>query len=186
MSQALSDDHAPMRADRLAGQMIIATCHRNSANLPSIPFFDRNRYLVGCGAEPSPRPVAWGSWRDGNRVSAPSVTRPWTITRSCTCTTWFPRNTEARTTSRIYGWCITTATARFTAPAPLLGYVDGLSHVPGDRCARFCGEGMIAISSPYPTSWRKKFLQFVGEAKWSARMPGMTAEGHLGDPKGRQ
>jgi hypothetical protein len=34
-----------------------------------------------------------------------------------------------------------------------LGYVDGLSRVPGDRCARFCGEGMIAISSPYPTNY---------------------------------
>jgi hypothetical protein len=32
-----------------------------------------------------------------------------------------------------------------------------LSRVPGDWYTRFCGEGVIAISSPYPTtyqSWR--------------------------------
>jgi RNA-directed DNA polymerase len=45
-----------------------------------------------------------------------------------------------------------TAIASFTAPAPLLGCVDGLSRVLGDGSARFCGEGMIVISSPYPTS----------------------------------
>ncbi len=59
----------------------------------------------------------------------------------------------AQTTSRTYGWCLTTVTASFTAPARLLGYVDGLSRVPGDRCARFCGEEMVAISSPYPTTY---------------------------------
>src|SRR2546428_2645922 len=54
-------------------------------------------------------------------------------------------------TSRISGWCTTPATGRFTASVRLLGYVDCLSRVPGDWYARFCGEGVIAISSPYPT-----------------------------------
>src|SRR2546422_11061327 len=57
-------------------------------------------------------------------------------------------------TSRISGWCIRTATGRFTASVRLLGYVDCLSRVPGDWYARFCGEGVIAISSPYPTSYQ--------------------------------
>src|SRR4030095_7796978 len=57
-------------------------------------------------------------------------------------------------TSRISGWCITPATGRFTAAVRLLGYVDCLSRVPGDWYARFCGEGVIAISSPYPTTIR--------------------------------
>jgi 5-methylcytosine-specific restriction endonuclease McrA len=35
--------------------------------------------------------------------------------------------------------------------AHLLGYVDGLSRVPGDRGTQVCGEGLIAISPPYPT-----------------------------------
>src|SRR5262245_26565117 len=56
-------------------------------------------------------------------------------------------------TLRISGWCIRTATGRFTAAVRLLGYVDCLSRVPGDWYARFCGEGVIAISSPYPTSY---------------------------------
>jgi hypothetical protein len=103
------------------------------------------------GAKPRPRPDALGSLPGGNRVSVPSVTRLWTITRICTCPTSFPRNTEARTSSRIYGWCIITATARFTAQRTPLGYVDGLSRVPGDRGAQVCGEGLIAISPPYPT-----------------------------------
>jgi hypothetical protein len=30
---------------------------------------------------------------------------------------------------------------------------DCLSRVPGDWYARFCGEGVIAISSPYPTRY---------------------------------
>src|SRR5262244_3257460 len=58
-----------------------------------------------------------------------------------------------RRISRISGWCITPATGRFTAAVRLLGYVDCLSRVPGDWYARFCGEGVIAISSPYPTSY---------------------------------
>src|SRR5262245_46144401 len=106
------------------------------------------------GAEPQPRPVARGSWRGGNRVSAPSVARHWRTSRTCTCTTWFPSNAAARTILRISGWYTTPATANFTAPVRLLGYVDGLSRVPGDRSARFCGEGVIAISPPYPTSYR--------------------------------
>src|SRR5438093_89158 len=57
-------------------------------------------------------------------------------------------------TSRISGWCTTPATGRFTASVRLLGYVDCLSRVPGDWYARFCGEGVIAISSPYPTTYR--------------------------------
>src|SRR6266581_4309711 len=56
-------------------------------------------------------------------------------------------------TSRISGWCITPATVRFIASVRLLGYVDCLSRVPGDWYARFCGEGVIAISSPYPTTY---------------------------------
>jgi hypothetical protein len=32
MSQAPPDDHAPIRADRLAGQIIIATCDRRHAS----------------------------------------------------------------------------------------------------------------------------------------------------------
>src|SRR5262249_32155510 len=56
-------------------------------------------------------------------------------------------------TSRISGWCTTTATGRFTVSVRLLGYVDCLSRVPGDWYARFCGEGVIAISSPYPTTY---------------------------------
>src|SRR5262247_2678464 len=50
-------------------------------------------------------------------------------------------------------WCITPATGRFIASVRLLGYVDCLSRVPGDWYARFCGEGVIAISSPYPTHY---------------------------------
>src|SRR5262245_58419691 len=56
-------------------------------------------------------------------------------------------------TSRISGWCITPATGRFTAAVRLLGYVDCLSRVPSDWYARFCEEGVIAISPPYPTSY---------------------------------
>src|SRR5438128_3853935 len=56
-------------------------------------------------------------------------------------------------TSRISGWCTTPATGRFTASVRLLGYVDCLSRVPGDWYARFCGEGVIAISSPHPTNY---------------------------------
>jgi hypothetical protein len=40
------------------------------------------------------------------------------------------------------------AIASFTAPALLLGYVDGLSRVPGDRSARFCGGDSDIISLP--------------------------------------
>jgi hypothetical protein len=32
MSPALSDDHAPLRADRLAGQIMITTCNRHHAS----------------------------------------------------------------------------------------------------------------------------------------------------------
>src|SRR4029453_12107484 len=56
-------------------------------------------------------------------------------------------------TSRISDWCITPAIGRFTAAVRLLRYVDCLSRVPGDWYARFCGEGVIAISSPYPTRY---------------------------------
>jgi uncharacterized damage-inducible protein DinB len=42
----------------------------------------------------------------------------------------------------------------------LLGYVDGLSRVPGDRSARFCGEGVIAIASPYPTRYEAVLAYF--------------------------
>ena len=35
---------------------------------------------------------------------------------------------------------------------PLLEYVNCLSRVRGDSLARFCGEGVIAISPPYPTT----------------------------------
>src|SRR5262249_46597119 len=56
-------------------------------------------------------------------------------------------------TLRISGWCIRTATDRFTAAVRLLGYVDCLSRVPGDWYARFCGEGVIAILPPYPTRY---------------------------------
>ena len=52
----------------------------------------------------------------------------------------------------IHSWCIIIATVRFTAPVRLLGYVDCLSRVPGDRSAQFCGEGVIALSSPYPAN----------------------------------
>jgi hypothetical protein len=53
--------------------------------------------------------------------------------------------------------------------------VDGLSRVPGDRSARFCGEGVIAISSPYPTSYQaaprkdKGFRGEEGEGFWAVR-----------------
>jgi hypothetical protein len=35
---------------------------------------------------------------------------------------------------------------------PLLEYVNCLSRVRGDPHARFCREGVIAISPPYPTT----------------------------------
>jgi hypothetical protein len=46
----------------------------------------------------------------------------------------------------------------------LLGYVDCLSRVPGDWYARFCGEGVIAISSPYPTTYalNETYAAYVG------------------------
>jgi hypothetical protein len=69
------------------------------------------------------------------------------------CIMWFPSNTEAQRTSPISGWCITCVTVRFTAAARLLEYVDCLSRVLGDQYARFCGEEVVAISSPYPTSY---------------------------------
>jgi F420H(2)-dependent quinone reductase len=65
---------------------------------------------------------------------------------------WFPSNTEAQRASPISGWCITCVTVRFTAAARLLGYVDCLSRVLGDQYVRFCGEEVVAISSPYPTT----------------------------------
>src|SRR5207302_11484564 len=87
--------------------------------------------------------------------SVPTATRLSIMVRKSTCTMWCASTTEVRTTSRISGWCIRTATVRFTASVRLLGYVDCLSRVPGDWYARFCGEGVIAISSPYPTSYRQ-------------------------------
>jgi RNA-directed DNA polymerase len=48
-----------------------------------------------------------------------------------------PKKSGAQMTSRIYGWFITTAIAKFTAAVRLLGYVDGLSRVLGDGSARF-------------------------------------------------
>src|SRR5262249_9791578 len=58
-----------------------------------------------------------------------------------------------RTTPPTFGSSMPPAIASFTAPAPLLGCVDGLSRVLGDGSARFYGEGMITRSSPYPTSY---------------------------------
>ncbi len=44
--------------------------------------------------------------------------------------------------------------AKKIATVHLLEYVNCLSRVRGDSLARFCGEGVIAISPPYPTSYR--------------------------------
>src|SRR5215471_20742244 len=46
------------------------------------------------------------------------------------------------------GVSITTGTEAY-----MRWYNDCLSRVPGDWYARFCGEGVIAISSPYPTTY---------------------------------
>src|SRR2546422_7957898 len=84
-------------------------------------------------------------------------------------------------TLRISGWCTRTATGRFTAAVRLLGYVDCLSRVPGDWYARFCGEGVIAISSPYPTTYRR-ILDYC--RAWRANGPlvvGVTATPERGD-----
>jgi hypothetical protein len=69
------------------------------------------------------------------------------------CWVWayFPSHMGAQTTSRICDWCMPTATARFTAPVRLLGYVDGLSCVRGNGSARFCGGGVMAPLSRDPT-----------------------------------
>src|SRR5262245_38517586 len=47
------------------------------------------------------------------------------------------------------GVSITTGTEAY-----MRWYNDCLSRVPGDWYAQFCGEGVIAISSPYPTSYK--------------------------------
>src|SRR5215475_13820192 len=47
------------------------------------------------------------------------------------------------------GMSITTGTEAY-----MRWYNDCLSRVPGDWYVRFCGEGVIAISSPYPTSYK--------------------------------
>ncbi len=83
------------------------------------------------------RPVANGNWPRGNRPFVRSVTNTWSMERHFMCTMWFARNMEARRTSPLDGWFITRATVRFTAAVRLLGYVDCLSRVQGDRCARF-------------------------------------------------
>ena len=57
------------------------------------------------------------------------------------------------------GWSITRVIGRFTAAVRLLGCVDCLSRVRGDPYARFCGEGVVAILPPYPTSYGRS----VGE-----------------------
>jgi hypothetical protein len=98
-------------------------------------------------------PSTKGYWPGDNGTSVPSVTRRWKTAKTCMCITCFPISTGARTISRICGWCITTATARFTAPVRLLEYVDGLSRVLCDWYTRFCGEEVIAISPPYPTTY---------------------------------
>src|SRR5919201_3873667 len=46
-----------------------------------------------------------------------------------------------------------TAIARFIATMHPSEYVNCLSRVRGDSLARFCGEGVIAISPPYPTTY---------------------------------
>jgi hypothetical protein len=43
----------------------------------------------------------------------------------------------------------------------LLGYVDGLSRVLGDGYARFCGGGVMATSSRYPTTYLDRHLPLV-------------------------
>ena len=78
-----------------------------------------------------------GNSPSGNKGAVRSATSTWKMARSSTCTMWCPSNTGAQTTSRICGWCITPAIARFTAAVRLLGYVDCLSRVPGDGYARF-------------------------------------------------
>jgi hypothetical protein len=74
--------------------------------------------------------------------------------RLCTGIMGFPSTMVARTTSRICAWCPRTAIVSFTAPAPLLGCVEGLSRGLGDGSARFCGGGVMATSSRYSTSYR--------------------------------
>jgi hypothetical protein len=69
------------------------------------------------------------------------------------CAMWFLKSPGARMTSRICGWAITPVIVRFTAPVRLWGYVDGSSRGRGDSPARFFGEGVIALSPPYPTSY---------------------------------
>src|SRR5215475_1970857 len=51
------------------------------------------------------------------------------------------------------GVSITTGTEAY-----MRWYNDCLSRVPGDWYARFCGEGVIAISSPYPTSYKMQVV----------------------------
>jgi hypothetical protein len=121
---------------------------------PRIPPTTRPSRTIGdsAGRSPMARPVASGNWPSGNRVYVRPVINPWTMARRFMCIMWFPSNTEAQRTSPISGWCITCVTVRFTA-ARLLEYVDCLSRVLGDQYARFCGEGVVAISSPYPTTY---------------------------------
>ena len=96
-------------------------------------------------AKPQVTNFVAGNSSRGNKASVRSVTSTWKMARDSTCIMWFPRKAGAKMTARICGWFITTATVRFTAAVRLLGYVDGLSRVLGDGCARFCGEGVTVM-----------------------------------------
>lgn len=120
---------------------------------PRIPPMTRPYRMTGDndGRDRTPWPIASGTWPNGNTAVVPSVTRTWNMERFSIRTMSCQRTMGARRASRIGDSCMPTAIVRFTAPVRLWGYVDGLSRIPGDRSARFCGEGMRAISSPYPT-----------------------------------
>jgi hypothetical protein len=122
-----------------------------------IPPTTRPCRTTGDNGEHAPvrRRSATGGSPGANKGCAPAVTRLSKMERRSTSTMWCPNNKGGRTTLPTCGSSMPTAIASFTAPAPLLGCVDCLSRVLGDRSARVCAEGMITLSSPYPTNYQQ-------------------------------
>jgi hypothetical protein len=100
---------------------------------------------------PGRRRIATGDSPGANKGDAPAVTRLSTMARGSTATTWCLSPRGVRTTPPPCGSSMPPAIASVTAPAPLLGSVDGVRRVPGDRSARFCGQEVV---SPPPPSRR--------------------------------
>ena len=101
------------------------------------------------GVAPIPWLAANGSSPRDSRGAVLSVTRRVTMAKSSTYTMSFRRNRRVQTSSRICGSYMPTAIASSTAPAHLLGRVDGLSRVLGDGSVRFSvGDNSSIIAVP--------------------------------------